>query len=125
MGVSQICSVCGSPILANQDIVPLARSQLLHTSCQDTVLSERKAHDAPKQFRLGDVVQLRESPSIRESASSTRGVIVDVKSRGELVSIKWIVRLTLEGETTTHHPDELRSLFEWQKWLDSGDHAAR
>jgi hypothetical protein len=75
-------------------------------------------------FKLGDVVQLRESPSIRESASSTRGVVVDVKSAGELVCIKWIVRLTLEGEVTTHHPDELRSLFEWQKWLDSDNHAA-
>jgi len=124
MGASQICSICGSPILPNQDIVPLARSQLLHASCQDTVLSERKAHDAPKQFRLGDVVQLRESPSIRESASSTRGVIVDVKDAADLVSVKWVVRLTLEGETTTHHPDELRTLFEWQKWQDSGDRAA-
>ena len=75
-------------------------------------------------FNLGDVVQLRESPSIRESASSTRGVIVDVKSAGELVSIKWIVRLTLEGDVTTHHPDELRSLFEWQKWQDSANQAA-
>jgi hypothetical protein len=124
VGISRICSICQNPILPNRDIVPLAGSQLLHASCQQTALSERKAHDAPKQVKLGDVVQLRESPSIRESASSTRGVIVGVKSAGDLVSVKWIVRLTLEGDTTTHHPDELRTLFEWQKWVDSGAHAA-
>jgi hypothetical protein len=124
VGISQICSICQTPILPNQGIAPLAGSQLLHASCQPTALSEPKARDAPKAFRLGDVVQLRESPSIRESASSTRGVVVGVKSAGELVSVKWIVRLTLEGDTTTHHPDELRSLFEWQKWVDPGDHAA-
>ncbi len=75
-------------------------------------------------LKLGDIVQLRESPSTRESASSTRGVIVDVNGAGELVSVKWVVRLTLEGETTTHHPDELRTLFEWQKWQESGGQAA-
>jgi hypothetical protein len=124
VGIGQICQICRSPILPDQEPVHPAGSQLLHASCQQTALSEPKARDAPKALKLGDIVQLRESPSIRESASSTRGVIVGVKSAGDLVSVKWIVRLTLEGDTTTHHPDELRTLFEWQKWVDSGAHAA-
>lgn len=124
VATGQICYICHSPILPNHEIGGLAWPQLRHGSCQETVVSDRKARDGPKALNLGDVVQLRESPSIRESASSTRGVVVDVKSAGELVSVKWVVRLNLEGETTTHHPDELRTVAEWQKWLDSEDHAA-
>ena len=125
VGIGQTCHICHSPILLAQEMVRLAGGQLLHGSCQETVVvSDRKARDGPKAFKLGDVVQLRESPSIRESASSTRGVIVDVKNGGDLVGVKWVLRLALEGATTTHHSDELRILFEWQKWLDSGDHAA-
>lgn len=55
-------------------------------------------------FEVDDLVELR------DSATTTKGRVVEVSRDGNFVTVKWEVRLAMKGMTTTHPPSKLRKL---------------
>ena len=53
-------------------------------------------------FEVDDLVELR------DSATTTKGRVVEVSRDGNFVTVKWEVRLAMKGMTTTHPPSKLR-----------------
>jgi len=50
------------------------------------------------EFEPGEVVELLKSPA-------AKGIVVSVS--GLFIEVKWVVASGMQGQTTTHHPDEL------------------
>lgn len=55
-------------------------------------------------FEVDDLVELR------DSATTTKGRVVEVSRDGNFVTVKWEVRLAMKGMTTTHPPSRLGKL---------------
>jgi len=58
-----------------------------------------------EQFEPGEVVELRQSPSMK-------GVIVGVSDDGQFIEVRWVVPSVMEGKTTTNRPSQLRKVQE-------------
>ena len=65
--------------------------------------SEKEA-SAVAPFDVDDLVELQ------DSATTTKGRIVEVSRDGNFVTVKWEMRLAMKGMTTTHPPSKLRKL---------------
>ena len=54
-------------------------------------------------FKPGDAVELR------ESLTTTRGIVVRVNDDG-FVTVKWLIRFSMLGKTSVHRARDLRKL---------------